>query len=138
MVGIVIWVNIWREVAPSISAASKSDVSTPIMAAIRRMVVFPNHIMKFINATSPRVPHTLAKKRIGSFVIPSAARISLMGPFSENKVNELPKLTYDAPKQTTKDYVILPPNSSRANNYIQDGKKGLCSYGIFLWTRTSI
>ena len=24
----------------------------------------------------------------------------------ENKVNELPKLTYDAPKQTTKDYVI--------------------------------
>ena len=40
----------------------------------------------------------------------------------ENKVNELPKLTYDAPKQTTKDYVILPPNSSRANNYIQDGK----------------
>ena len=56
----------------------------------------------------------------------------------ENKVNELPKLTYDAPKQTTKDYVILPPNSSRANNYIQDGKKGLCSYGIFLWTRTSI
>lgn len=41
---------------------------------------------------------------------------------SENNVDELPNLTYDAPKQVTNNYVILPPNSSRANNYIQDGK----------------
>ena len=38
----------------------------PIIAAIRMMVVLPNHIRKFISATSERVPQIFERKRTGS------------------------------------------------------------------------
>ena len=38
----------------------------PIIAAIRMMVVLPNHIRKFISATSERVPQIFERKRMGS------------------------------------------------------------------------
>ena len=40
---------------------SKREVSIPIIPAIRRIVVLPNHIRKFINATRPLVLHTFVR-----------------------------------------------------------------------------
>lgn len=70
--------------APSISAASKRFGLIPITAAIRRIVVFPNHIRKFINATSPLVPITEDRNRIGSPMIPADTMNEFTGPLSEN------------------------------------------------------
>ena len=57
----------------------------PMTAAISRMVVLPNHIRKFISATSPRVPATEDRKRKGSFKKPALTRKPLTGPLSENR-----------------------------------------------------
>ena len=62
----VIFQNIWFGVQPSSSAASYRVGSTPMMAAISMMVVLPNHIRKFISATSERVPQIFERKRMGS------------------------------------------------------------------------
>ena len=69
---------------PSSSAASKSDGLIPITAAISRIVVFPNHIRKFISPTSPRVPHTDDMNLNGCDRIPIDTRVLLTGPLSEN------------------------------------------------------
>jgi hypothetical protein len=52
--GNVILKNTLKDFAPSICADSNRLWSMPIIPAIRRIVVFPNHIMKFIKATMPR------------------------------------------------------------------------------------
>ena len=59
--GSVIFPNICLELAPSILAASKRQGSTPMMAAIRIIVVLPNHIRKFIRAINPLAPATSAR-----------------------------------------------------------------------------
>ena len=84
--GSVILKNTCVEVAPSTSAASKSDVSIPIIPAISKMVVFPNHIRKFIKATSDLALHVLDRNLNGSLVIPAYIKIELTGPLLENKV----------------------------------------------------
>ena len=88
MSGMVIFQNIWVEEAPSSSAASYRPGSTPMMAAIKMMVVLPNHIRKFISPTSPRAVHTLDSQRTGSLTMPSLSRMELMGAVSalENSV----------------------------------------------------
>ena len=53
------------ELAPSTSAASNSEVSMPIIPAMRIIVVFPNHMRKFIKPTRPLVAHTLEKNLTG-------------------------------------------------------------------------
>ena len=82
----VILKKTWPELAPSILAASNKEVSMPIMPDIRRIVVLPNHIMKFMMQMSARVQSTLAKKRMGSRVIPTFIKMLFIGPPSENKV----------------------------------------------------
>ena len=54
-----------------------------MMAAIRMMVVLPNHIRKFISPTRPRAVQTLESQRTGSATMPSLSRIELIGPVSE-------------------------------------------------------
>ena len=80
--------NIVVEDAPSSCAASYRPGSTPMMAAIRMMVVLPNHIRKFISPTRPRAVQTLESQRTGSATMPSLSRIELIGPVSafENRV----------------------------------------------------
>ena len=80
--------NIVVEDAPSNWAASYRPGSTPMMAAIRMMVVLPNHIRKFISPTRPRAVQTLESQRTGSATMPSLSRIELIGPVSafENRV----------------------------------------------------
>ena len=60
-----------RELAPSRLAASKRFWSMPIMPAISRMVVLPNHMRKFMVATRPRTVICLSKKGIASSIQPS-------------------------------------------------------------------
>ena len=55
IIGSVIFLNIWNELAPSILAASIIPVSIPIMPAIRTIVVLPNHIKQFIKAINTPV-----------------------------------------------------------------------------------
>jgi hypothetical protein len=74
------------EVAPSTSAASNKDVSIPIIPAIRRMVVFPNHIRQFISAISPLALPVWDKNLYGSEINPICIKRELIGPASENKV----------------------------------------------------
>ena len=50
------------------------------------IVVFPNHIIKFINPISPLVPRTEPRKSIGAFRTPRDSRIELTGPLVENIV----------------------------------------------------
>ena len=56
----------------------------PMTAAISRIVVLPNHIRKFISATSPRAPATDDRKRNGSFRMPILISAWLTGPLAEN------------------------------------------------------
>ena len=58
------------DVAPSTSAASNNEVSIPIIPAIRRIVVLPNHIRQFIKAISPLVLPTLERNLYGSVMNP--------------------------------------------------------------------
>ena len=58
----------------------------PIIAAISIIVVFPNHIRKFINPTSDLVPNTDPIKSIGSLAMPIDIKMPLIGPFVENNV----------------------------------------------------
>ena len=84
IIGSVIFLNIWNELAPSILAASIIPVSIPIMPAIRTIVVLPNHMRKFISAISPLAPATSARNLyVGS---PIELRRLLIGPTSENIV----------------------------------------------------
>lgn len=39
----------------------------------------------------------------------------------QDETPKVEKIKYDAPRQATTDYVLNVPNSSKANNYIQDG-----------------
>ena len=55
-----------------------------MIAAISIMVVFPNHIRKFINPIKDLVPKTDPMKSMGSLIHPSEVKIELMGPFVEN------------------------------------------------------
>ena len=64
--GRVILKKVCFEVAPSIEDASKRLWSIPIIPAIRRMVVLPNHIRKLINAMIDLVAQTSLKNRKGS------------------------------------------------------------------------
>ena len=80
--------KIWSGVAPSILAASKRLSSMPIIPAIKRIVVLPYHIRKFIVATRVRVQPVYVRKRILSFVQPSEMKIALTGPLSENSVKK--------------------------------------------------
>ena len=73
-------------VHPSRSAASKISGLIPIIAAISIMVVFPNHIKKFINPITERVPNTVPRKSIRSLINPRFIKIELIGPLVENKV----------------------------------------------------
>jgi len=57
-----------------------------MIAAINIIVVFPNHIRKFINPINDLVPNTVPRKSIGFFRIPIDIRIELIGPFVENIV----------------------------------------------------
>ena len=74
------------EVAPSTSAASNREVSIPIMPAIKRIVVLPNHIRQFIRAISPLALPVFARNLYGSEMIPICIKIELIGPPSENSV----------------------------------------------------
>ena len=56
----------------------------PMMAAISMMVVLPNHIKKFINPISERVPKAVPIKSMGVLVSPIDMRMELMGPLVEN------------------------------------------------------
>ena len=78
--------NTWEEVAPSTSAASNKEVSIPIIPAIKRIVVLPNHIRQFINAISPLALPALDKNLYGVSINPICISIELMGPPSENNV----------------------------------------------------
>ena len=84
--GNVILKNTCVDVAPSTSAASKRDVSIPIIPAIRRMVVLPNHIRQFIKAIRPLALPVCDKNLYGSEIIPIDMRILLIGPPSEKRV----------------------------------------------------
>ena len=57
--------NICVEVAPSTWAASNKEPSIPIIPAIRRMVVLPNHIMQFMKAIKDLVAIVLEKNTKG-------------------------------------------------------------------------
>jgi hypothetical protein len=57
-----------------------------MIAAINIIVVFPNHIRKFINPINDLVPITDPRKSTGFFRIPIDIRIELIGPFVENIV----------------------------------------------------
>ena len=50
------------------------------------MVVFPNHIRKFINPTRDLVPNTVPIKSMGLLNNPIFIRIELIGPLVENMV----------------------------------------------------
>ena len=39
----------------------------------------------------------------------------------QDETPKVEKIKYDAPRQATNDYVLNVPNSSKSNNYIQDG-----------------
>jgi hypothetical protein len=84
MLGNVILKNICVLVAPSIFAASKSDGLIPIIAAISKIVVFPNHIRKFIKAISALVHPTEVKKLIPFLAIPDEIKKPFTGPIFEN------------------------------------------------------
>ena len=84
--GNVILKNTCVDVAPSTSAASKSDVSIPIIPAIRRMVVLPNHIRQFINAIKPLALPVCDKNLYGSEINPICINRELIGPPSANNV----------------------------------------------------
>ena len=84
--GNVICQNTWEEVAPSTSAASNKEVSIPIIPAIRRIVVLPNHIRQFISAISPLALPALDKNLYGVSINPICISIELIGPPSENNV----------------------------------------------------
>ena len=58
----------------------------PMMPAISKMVVLPNHIRKFIRATRPRTVYCLSKKGMGWSAMPSCIISWLMGPTLENRV----------------------------------------------------
>ena len=58
----------------------------PIMPAISRMVVLPNHIRQFMNPTSPLTDPMCAMKSYGSLKTPIAIRMGLTGPPLENSV----------------------------------------------------
>ena len=82
----VILKNTCDEVAPSTSAASKSEVSIPIIPAISRIVVLPNHIRKFMKDTSDLELYMLEKNLNGEDNIPICISMELIRPPSENKV----------------------------------------------------
>jgi len=42
-------------------------------------------------------------------------------PPQDEVISKVEQLKYDAPRQATTDYVLNVPNSSKSNNYIQDG-----------------
>ena len=84
--GSVILKNTCVEVAPSTSAASKREVSIPIIPAIRRMVVLPNHIRQFISAIRPLALPVWDKNLYGSEINPICIKRELIGPASENSV----------------------------------------------------
>ena len=84
--GIVTLQKIWVGVAPSTSAASYRESEIPIMPAIRRIVVFPNHIRQFMKATRPLTEPTCAMKSYGSLNRPMFTRIELIGPVFANMV----------------------------------------------------
>ena len=71
--------NTCVDVAPSTCAASKSDPSIPIIPAIKRMVVLPNHIKKFMVPTRPLVQATLVKNLIGSLIRLRCKRMEFTG-----------------------------------------------------------
>ena len=71
---------------PSISDASKISGLMPMIAAMSMIVVFPNHMRKFIRPTSVLVPNTDPRKSIRSLIHPRFIRIELIGPLVENIV----------------------------------------------------
>ena len=91
IIGSVIFLNIWNELAPSILAASIIPVSIPIMPAIRTIVVLPNHMRKFIRPMSPRLPHTVFKKLMGALIQPMLSSTAFTGPLSENSAKNMRK-----------------------------------------------
>ena len=56
----------------------------PITAAISKIVVFPNHIKKFMSAIRPLAPTTDDKNLIGLLIKPIDCKNELIGPMSEN------------------------------------------------------
>ena len=57
-----------------------------IMGFVPQIVVLPNHIKKFINATIVLTDNVLYKNLKGSSKIPNCINIELIGPPSENNV----------------------------------------------------
>ena len=58
----------------------------PMMPAMSRIVVLPNHMRKFIRQMSPRTVKRMLKKSIGISIQPSWVRIWLIGPTFENSI----------------------------------------------------
>ena len=58
----------------------------PMMPAMSRIVVLPNHMRKFIRQMSPRTVKRMLKKSIGASIQPSCVRIWLIGPTLENSI----------------------------------------------------
>ena len=69
-------------------AASKRLSSIPMIPAIRRIVVFPYHMRKFIAATSVLAQPVETRKRMGSCVQPSDMKMEFIGPLSEKSVKK--------------------------------------------------
>ena len=67
-------------------AASNRLWSMPMMPAMSRIVVLPNHMRKFIRQMSPRTVKRMLKKSIGASIQPSCVRIWLIGPTLENSM----------------------------------------------------
>ncbi len=78
--------NLCMLLQPSISDASKISGLIPMIAAISIMVVFPNHIRKFIIPTKDLTPNAVRIKSMASPITPSDIKIELTGPLVENKV----------------------------------------------------
>ena len=61
-IGSVIFLNCCPALAPSMEDASYSAGSIPMIPAIKRIVVFPVHIIKLINAIRRRILHSSSRK----------------------------------------------------------------------------
>lgn len=110
MSGSVILVNICHDVAPSTSAASLREGSIPSMPASKSSVVFPNHIVQFINATSPLVDQVFEKNMNGLSINPISIRNAFTGPPSAK--NEKKSDANDAAIIRLGKYITVLKNGS--------------------------
>ena len=78
--GMVIFQNIWEEVAPSNSAASYKSGLMPSTPDTSTIMVLPYHIQNWIKAMIPRVGQTFVVKLIAVSVRPSFMSRLFTGP----------------------------------------------------------